>query len=361
MLRAGAWAARGLRVPSRNALLADTVSTSAYGRAYGFERMMDNLGAVGGPPQSPPVASLLPLAVRAGALAFAGLVAGSRERTRRRCTRTTRARVGPPRPALPTAMRHDTGLAQPWASRRVERGRGDAQGVGAERRPSWASHWRFVLAARHGRRAVLRLLGNEHSPCVRERTRVKRLPGRQPRVRTNGRVLLAVARRVPTAVAGEVLDAACGAIGGIRHIDPFKVQEDFMSTHASPRIGAEDYDTRGAVAPRAHVRRLSTRRRPRSRRRSSSPTSPSSSASSSPARSLTRPTLAASAPARSGSTPRSSPSATWCRAGWRSPAAATRTTPTTATGSDSWPSGRGAIGRLAVAGFASSDADPAAS
>ena len=49
VLRAGAWAARGLRVPSRNALLADTVTASSYGRAYGFERMMDNLGAVGGP------------------------------------------------------------------------------------------------------------------------------------------------------------------------------------------------------------------------------------------------------------------------------------------------------------------------
>jgi hypothetical protein len=46
--------------------------------------------------------------------------------------------------------------------------------------------------------------------------------------------------------------------GGTRHIYPFKVQEDFMSTHASPRIGAEDHDTRGAVAPRPHVRRLST-------------------------------------------------------------------------------------------------------
>lgn len=49
VLRAGAWAARGLRVPSRNALLADAVPATAYGRAYGFERMMDNLGAVGGP------------------------------------------------------------------------------------------------------------------------------------------------------------------------------------------------------------------------------------------------------------------------------------------------------------------------
>jgi len=48
-LRAGGWAARGLRVPARNALLADVVPTSAYGRAYGFERAMDNLGAIGGP------------------------------------------------------------------------------------------------------------------------------------------------------------------------------------------------------------------------------------------------------------------------------------------------------------------------
>lgn len=49
ILRAGGWAARGLRVPARNALLADAVSPQAYGRAYGFERAMDNLGAIGGP------------------------------------------------------------------------------------------------------------------------------------------------------------------------------------------------------------------------------------------------------------------------------------------------------------------------
>jgi MFS family permease len=49
VLRAGAWAARGLRVPARNALLADAVPTEVYGRAYGFERAMDNLGAIGGP------------------------------------------------------------------------------------------------------------------------------------------------------------------------------------------------------------------------------------------------------------------------------------------------------------------------
>jgi MFS family permease len=49
VLRAGAWTAQGLRVPARNALLADVVPAGAYGRAYGFERAMDNLGAIGGP------------------------------------------------------------------------------------------------------------------------------------------------------------------------------------------------------------------------------------------------------------------------------------------------------------------------
>ena len=49
ILRAGAWGSRGLRVPARNALLADIVPRSVYGRAYGFERAMDNLGAIVGP------------------------------------------------------------------------------------------------------------------------------------------------------------------------------------------------------------------------------------------------------------------------------------------------------------------------
>lgn len=49
VLRGAAWAARGLRVPARNVLLADVVPARAYGRAYGFERTMDNLGAIVGP------------------------------------------------------------------------------------------------------------------------------------------------------------------------------------------------------------------------------------------------------------------------------------------------------------------------
>lgn len=48
-LRVSAWVARGLRAPSRSALLAEAVSEGTYGRAFGYERAMDNLGAIGGP------------------------------------------------------------------------------------------------------------------------------------------------------------------------------------------------------------------------------------------------------------------------------------------------------------------------
>jgi MFS family permease len=49
ILRAAAWFTRGLRQPARNALLAEVVPPGAYGRAYGFERTMDNFGAIVGP------------------------------------------------------------------------------------------------------------------------------------------------------------------------------------------------------------------------------------------------------------------------------------------------------------------------
>ena len=41
-----AWISRGLRTPARNALLAEAVTPQTYGRAFGFERTMDTLGAV---------------------------------------------------------------------------------------------------------------------------------------------------------------------------------------------------------------------------------------------------------------------------------------------------------------------------
>jgi MFS family permease len=47
--RAGAWLGRGVRTPVRKALLAGAVTRETYGRAFGFERMMDTLGAIVGP------------------------------------------------------------------------------------------------------------------------------------------------------------------------------------------------------------------------------------------------------------------------------------------------------------------------
>jgi MFS family permease len=49
LARAAAWLGRGVRTPVRKALLAGAVTRETYGRAFGFERMMDTLGAVIGP------------------------------------------------------------------------------------------------------------------------------------------------------------------------------------------------------------------------------------------------------------------------------------------------------------------------
>jgi MFS family permease len=47
--RAFAWLGRGVRTPVRKALLAGAVTRGSYGRAFGFERMMDTIGAIIGP------------------------------------------------------------------------------------------------------------------------------------------------------------------------------------------------------------------------------------------------------------------------------------------------------------------------
>ncbi len=49
LARSCAWLGRGVRTPIRKALLAGSVSRESYGRAFGFERMMDTLGAIIGP------------------------------------------------------------------------------------------------------------------------------------------------------------------------------------------------------------------------------------------------------------------------------------------------------------------------
>ena len=47
--RTVAWLGRGVRSPVKKALLAADVSPEAYGRAFGLERLMDTIGAIGGP------------------------------------------------------------------------------------------------------------------------------------------------------------------------------------------------------------------------------------------------------------------------------------------------------------------------
>lgn len=49
LLRGVGWIGRGSRGPSRDSLLADSVNPEHAGRAFGFERAMDSLGAVLGP------------------------------------------------------------------------------------------------------------------------------------------------------------------------------------------------------------------------------------------------------------------------------------------------------------------------
>ena len=49
LARATAWLGRGVRTPVRKALLAAAVTCETYGRAFGFERMLDTLGAIVGP------------------------------------------------------------------------------------------------------------------------------------------------------------------------------------------------------------------------------------------------------------------------------------------------------------------------
>jgi len=77
LLRTGAWVARGLRVPARNALLADVVPAHAYGRAYGFERAMDNVGAIFGPLLALGLVALVGLRWAIGLSVIPGLLAAA--------------------------------------------------------------------------------------------------------------------------------------------------------------------------------------------------------------------------------------------------------------------------------------------
>jgi hypothetical protein len=103
VLRAGAWAARGLRVPARNVLLADIVPSAVYGRAYGFERACDNLGAIVGPLRALALVSLvgvrtaIALSIIPGLLAALAIVYAIRHapRAEQRQRQPLRLRVRP--------------------------------------------------------------------------------------------------------------------------------------------------------------------------------------------------------------------------------------------------------------------------
>ena len=83
LARSLAWLGRGVRTPIRKAMLAGAVTKETYGRAFGFERMMDTMGAIVGPATAlfllgafhhhyPSLfaATLIPSLVAAGLIAF---------------------------------------------------------------------------------------------------------------------------------------------------------------------------------------------------------------------------------------------------------------------------------------------------
>lgn len=85
VLRSLAWTARGARGPARDALLASLAPREAYGRAFGFERSMDHLGAVVGPllgaalVATVGIRTTLYVAVVPGLFAAVAIVAAARE------------------------------------------------------------------------------------------------------------------------------------------------------------------------------------------------------------------------------------------------------------------------------------------
>lgn len=118
LLRAFAWASRGIRSPARDAMLANLAEPLTRGRAFGLERAGDNLGAVAGPLLA---AGLVPLiGIRhaiyisfvPGVLAAFAITFAAREARKRPPSGETRFsfhwrelhHAGVARPLLPIAM-----------------------------------------------------------------------------------------------------------------------------------------------------------------------------------------------------------------------------------------------------------------
>lgn len=88
-LRAVAWLSRGLRSPSRDALLTSLTRRDSYGKAFGIERAGDNLGAVIGPLLAAALVGVIGirptmyLAALPGLLALMAILIAAREARRR--------------------------------------------------------------------------------------------------------------------------------------------------------------------------------------------------------------------------------------------------------------------------------------
>ena len=114
VLRAVAWTARGARGPARDALLASLAPEEAYGRAFGFERSLDHLGAVVGPllgallVATVGIRSTLLLAVIPGLFAAGAIIFAAREAAGRAAP--IRRRVH-----LELAALRETGILRPLA------------------------------------------------------------------------------------------------------------------------------------------------------------------------------------------------------------------------------------------------------
>ncbi len=120
VLRAFAWASRGIRSPARDSLLASLAPRQAYGRAYGLERAGDNLGAVAGPLMAAGLVAWVGIrhaiwfAVIPGLLAAVAITVAAREAAHQRhdpgkATATATAR----RVRLDLAGLRDAGLLAP--------------------------------------------------------------------------------------------------------------------------------------------------------------------------------------------------------------------------------------------------------
>jgi len=98
VLRALAWASRGIRSPARDTMLTSLVRPEAYGRAFGLERAGDNAGAIVGPLLASVLVTLVGIrhaiwfAVVPGLLAALAITVAARE-ARRTVTSSTGRRT----------------------------------------------------------------------------------------------------------------------------------------------------------------------------------------------------------------------------------------------------------------------------